>query len=131
MTSKESTRFPKSALNRYSELLLRHVYQHGGRKRYVPVKEIEEELGLEFQLIVSLCQTRLLGEIQLTWRVPDEVAESVEGWTPLEQQWVRDCFSRAHLRIRPQPVRMSEEELLDAGKKRKRKRKKKRHKSRK
>ena len=131
MTSKELARFPKSVRKRYSELLLRHVYQCGGRERYIPVKEIEEELGLEFLVIVELCQKHLVGEIQLTWRVPAEVAESVEGWTPLERQWIRDSFSRMHLRIRPEPVRLTEEELLDADARRKRKRKKKRHKSRK
>ena len=130
MTSKESTRFPKSALNRYSELLLRHVYARGGREHYIPVREIEEELGLEFELIDELCRKRLLGEIQLTWRLPAELEESVGAHTPLEREWLRDHFSRLHVRIRPEPVRMTEEELLDAGARRRRKRKKKRQGSR-
>jgi hypothetical protein len=124
MTSKENPRFPKSALNRYSELLLRHVYQTGGRERYVPVKEIEDALGLEFELIEELCRTRLLGEIQMNWRLPAELEESVEAHTPLEREWLRDHFSRLHLRIRPEPVRMTEEELLDACAKRKKKQRK-------
>jgi len=117
MSSHKSARFPASALERYAELLLRHVYQRGGRERYVPVEEIEDALGLEQELILKLCRTRLLGEIQVADRLPEELEEGIEMHTPLERQFVRDYYSRPHLRIRPGPVRLTQEELVRARKK--------------
>jgi len=117
-----SARFPARALARYAEILLRHVYQAGGRDRYVRVAEIEDALGLEADLILELCRTRLVGEIQIACRLPAEVRESIEYRTPLERQLIEDYCAQPHLRIRPEPVRLTEKELLKGRKKRKRKR---------
>ncbi|MHC4850337.1 MAG: hypothetical protein ACYTEG_18085, partial [Planctomycetota bacterium] len=69
MTFKEQKRFPVSARKRFADLVLRHVYQSGGRDRFVPLLEIEEDLGLEPELILELCRSRLLGEIQIAERL--------------------------------------------------------------
>ncbi|MFQ5844157.1 MAG: hypothetical protein ACE5JG_04135 [Planctomycetota bacterium] len=129
MSSRESTRFPESALERYAEILLRHVYQSGGRERYVPVAGIEDALGLEHELILELCRTRLLGEVHVADRLPAELEESIECSTPLERQWIRDCLSQPHVRIRPGAVRLTEGELLQ-NRKKKRAKEKRRRKSR-
>jgi len=121
----KNTRFPKAALKRYAELVLRQVYQVGGRERYIPLTELEDTLGLERWRILELCRTRLLGEIHVSWRLPAEVEESFECRSPTERLLLRACASQAHVRIRPEHVRLSEEELLHKRKKRKRKKKKK------
>jgi len=118
MSSHEHARFPKRALARYAEILLRHVYQSGGRERYVPLTEIEDALGLEPELILRLCRTRLRGEVHVADRLPAELAESTEYRTPLEREWLQAVYSRPHVRIRPGPVRLTEEELLRGRKKR-------------
>jgi hypothetical protein len=133
MSSHESTRFPKEALARYAEIVLRHVYQSGGRDRFVPVREIEDAVGLEEDLVLELCRTRLLGEIQVADRLPAELEDDDGCRTPLELERLRLWFERPHVRIRPEPVRLTEDELLRGGKereKRKKKRKKKRRGSR-
>jgi hypothetical protein len=119
MSSQKSTRFPKSALKRYAEIILRHVYQSGGRERYIPVLEMEDTLGLEQELILELCRTRLLGEIQIADRLPDELESGIECQTPFERELARDWFSRPHVRIRPALVRLTADELLREGRKRK------------
>ncbi len=124
MKSPQRARFPKSARKRFAEILLRHVYQCGGRERYVPVVEIEDALGLEPWLILDLARRHLGGEIHVAYRVPAELAESTEFRTALERQWIRDSFSRPHVRIRPECVRLTEEELLEGPTNRRRKRKK-------
>ena len=122
MSSQEPTRFPKSVLNRYSEILLRHVYQSGGRERYVPVVEIEDALGLEEELILDLCRTRLRGEVHVADRPPAELEASVDFQTPLDRHWLRLCFSQPHVRIRPDCVRLTQKELLQDDKRKKRRR---------
>ncbi|MHC4933011.1 MAG: hypothetical protein ACYTGV_12550 [Planctomycetota bacterium] len=122
MSSHHNTRFPKSALKRYADLILRHVYQNGGRERYVSVQEMEDTLGLEQELILDLCRTRLLGEVQIADRLPDELEDGVECRTPIERQLVRDWFSQPHVRIRPAQVRLTADELLRERKKRKKSR---------
>lgn len=131
MSPKENKRFRGRVLERFADLILRHVYQSGGRERYVPVREIEDELGLEPHLILQLCRSRLLGEIQVAWRAPAELEESVEYQTPVERQIVRDCFSRPHLRVRPELVRLTPEELVKKTKKQRKKEKKNKRKRRK
>ena len=41
----KNTRFPKSALKRYAELVLRQVYRDGGRERYIPLTDLEDMLA--------------------------------------------------------------------------------------
>ena len=115
----EPSRFPKRVLKRYAELLLRYVYQHGGRERYVPIAEIEEALGLETDLLLEICRTRLLGEIHVMDRLPEELEESFEARTAIERHWLRLCYAAPHVRIRPEAVRLTEAELLPLRKKRK------------
>ena len=124
--SSQEWRFPESALKRYAEIILRHVHQSGGRERYVPVAEIEDALGLEGDLILELCRTRLLGEIHVSCRPHAELEQSVEYRSPLERQWIRDCFSQPHVRIRPGRVRLTECELLKDRRKRKKRKDKQR-----
>ncbi len=119
----ESKRFPERALERYAEILLRHVYRSGGRERYVPVAAIEDALGLEQELILSLCRTRLLGEIHVADRLPAELEECVEARMPVERHWMKLCLSEPHVRIRPGAVRLTAEELMERGQRRARKRK--------
>ncbi len=126
MSSDESARFPKSALKRYTEIILRHIYKCGGRERYVPVTDIEDALGLEQELILELCRTRLVGEVYVADRPHAELEESFELST-LERHLIRDCLTQPHVRIRPGCARLTEQELLKAGKKRKKRRRKKRH----
>ena len=108
----EFERFPRSALRRYTELLLRRIYQFGGRERYVRVADLEDALGLEEELILHLCRTRLLGEVHVADRVPAELADAMEYSSPLERHCVGACFSEAHVRIRPGAVRLTAKELL-------------------
>jgi len=115
----ESRHFPERALERYAEILLRHVYRCGGRERYVPVAAIEDALGLEEDLILALCRTRLLGEVHVADRLLAELEESAEGRTPVERHWMRICLSQPHVRIRPGAVRLTPEELMQCGRKRK------------
>lgn len=124
MTSKEHKRFPVSARKRFAELVLRHVYQSGGRDRFVPLLEIEEELGLEPHLILQLCRTRLLSEIQIAWRLPAELEENVDFQTPVERELIRNYFARPHLRVRPDLVRLTADELAPHPKKKNKKRRK-------
>ena len=126
MSLDESARFPKSALKRYAEIILRHIYQCGGRERYVPVAEIEDVLGLEQELILELCRTRLLGEVHVADRPLAELEEGAAYESALERHLIRDCFSQPHVRIRPGCVRLTEKELLRTGKKKKTRRRKKR-----
>jgi hypothetical protein len=120
----EPSRFPKRVLERYADLLLHHVYQHGGRKRYVPIAEIEDALGLEAELILDICRTRLLGEIHVTDRLRAELEDCAEARTAIERHWLRICLAEPHVRIRPAAVRLTEQELLRLRKKQdKRKRK--------
>ena len=122
MATHENKRFPKSALKRYAEMVLRHVYQSGGRERYVPVSEIEDAIGLEEELIITLCRTRLMGEVHVADRAPVELLESAEYESALEQEIIRECFARPHVRIRPESVRLTSKELLPTKKKRKKRR---------
>ncbi len=50
--------FPPSVRERYADLLLRTIYQLGGRDRYVPFIELEDELGIEPEtqyMLIRLC----------------------------------------------------------------------------
>jgi ATP sulfurylase len=123
-------RFPKRVLKRYADLILRFVYQSGGRDRYVLLDEVEHELGLEPHVILELCRTRLLGEIQISNRVPVAIEEHAEFRTPVERQLIWDWFERPHLRIRPEVVRLTADELVRVPKRRAKQKKKKRSKSR-
>lgn len=118
MRFEEQKRFPKKALDRYAEILLRHVYQCGGRERYVPIAAIEDALGLEQELILNLCRTRLLGEVHVADRLHEELEDSVDCRTPFERRLMRLCFSEPHVRIRPGAVRLTEAELLKVERKR-------------
>ncbi len=122
MSSDESARFPKSALKRYTEIILRHIYKCGGRERYVPVTDIEDALGLEQELILELCRTRLLGEVHVADRPLAELEEGAAYESALERHLIRDCFSQPHVRIRPGCVRLTEKELLQDQKRKRRKR---------
>lgn len=108
----EPSRFPKRVLERYADLLLRFVYQNGGRERYVPIAEIEDALGLETELILDICKTRLLGEIHVTDRLRAELEDSAEARTEIERHCLRIFLAEPHVRIRPGAVRLSEDELL-------------------
>jgi hypothetical protein len=121
MSVHETSRFPKRVLERYADVLLHHVYQGGGRKRYIPVSEIEDAVGLEADLILDIFRTRLLGEIHVTFRLREELAESAEARTAVERHWLRLLLAEPHVRIRPGAVRLTEEELLRLRKKKKRK----------
>jgi hypothetical protein len=107
-----SRHFPKHARQRFAELLLRQIYELGGQHRYIPVAELEDELGLEPELILQLCGTRLLGEIQVSDRLTADVDDSCALNSPMERLWLRQCYSEPHVRIRPAAVRLTEDELL-------------------
>ena len=119
MKAKKNKRIPKRALDRYAELLLRHLYQHGGRERYVPVTELEDALGIEPWRILALCRNRLLGEVHVSWRLPEEVERSTDCWSPAEKLVMRSWFPQPHIRIRPDAVRLTEDELVRARPKKK------------
>ena len=112
MSVHEPCRFPKRVLERYADLLLRYVYQHGGRERYVPIAEVEDALGLETELILDLCKTRLIGEIHVTDRLRAELEDCAEARTAIERHVLRVCLAEPHIRIRPGAVRLTEDELL-------------------
>jgi hypothetical protein len=122
----KSPRIPKRALKRYADLILRQIYQSGGRERYVPVTELEDALGLEPSRILRLCRTQLLGEVHVASRLPVDAEESTESWSPAQRLWMRSFYSQPHVRIRPGNIRLTEEELLRERRKRKRKRNQKR-----
>ena len=117
-----SSRFPKGVLKRYTELLLHHIHLSGGRERFVPVAEIEDTLGLEPELILQLCRTRLLGEVQVADRLPAELEEGTEFHAAFERQAFRLWFCQPHVRIRPRCVRLTEEELVRKPKRRRKRR---------
>jgi hypothetical protein len=121
MSSFRYMHFPGKIQKRYAELLLRFVYQRGGRERYVPISEIEDALGLEQAWIVWLCRTRLLGEVFVTNRLPADLEESLECRTPVECEYLRLFYSRPHVRVRSSALRLTEEELLSGRKKRSKK----------
>jgi len=125
MPTYKHTRFPKSALDRYAEVLLRHVYQAGGRDRYVPVTALEDSLGLESALILRLCRTRLLGELHVADRAPADLEDDTAYRSAIEKQIIREYFARPHVRIRPEAVRLTEDELIRKRRKRKKKKKRK------
>ena len=124
MCSDESTRFPKSAIKRYTEIILRHIYQCGGRERYVPVADLEDALGLEQELILELCRKQLVGEVYVADRPLAELEQSAAFESAFERHLIRDCFCQPHVRIRPGCARLTEQELLRAGKKRTKRRRK-------
>jgi hypothetical protein len=128
MRAYKDKRFPKSALDRYAELILRQVYQAGGRHRYVPVAELEDALGLERDLILGLCRTKLLGELHVADRITDELEDDAAFCSVIERQMIRTYFARPHVRIRPEAVRLTEDELVAGRRKRKRKKKRKKRK---
>jgi len=117
-------RCPTSALKRHAEIVLREIHQRGGRSRFVPVAVLEEALGLEQDLILHFCRTKLLGEVLAADRLTEELEKSLGLHSPLERQWIRDCFSLPHVRIRPPVVRLTESGLLKKRKRSKGRRKK-------
>ncbi|MEM8885005.1 MAG: hypothetical protein AAGD14_13115 [Planctomycetota bacterium] len=127
---KQLKRFPRGALKRYAEVLLRQIHQCGGRERYVPLTELEDELGLEPWLILHLCRTKLVGEVHVAYRTPVALDESLAMEGAAEREIIRLCFRWAHVRIRHEAVRWTEDELLqpprESKKKQKQKKKKKR-----
>ena len=104
-------RIPKGARRRYAQLILRHAYNAGGRDRYIPIREVEHVLGLEFEIIYDICERKLLSEVQLSWRLSDEIADSYEVSSPLERALLRRHIGEWHLRIRPAAVRWADDEL--------------------
>ena len=104
-------RFPKGARRRYADLILRHAYNHGGRDRYIPIREVEDALGLEFHVVWDLCEKKLTGEIQLAWRLNKEIEEHYEVTSPVERALLRRHAGEWHIRIRPDVTRWSEDEL--------------------
>lgn len=112
MPKKDSTRLSKRVRKRYAELLLRRIHQCGGRDRYVSVEELEDALGLEAELILRLCRTRLRGEVHVAERPPARLMEAEEFQTPVEQAWLRCLFTEPHVRIRPRATRLTEDELV-------------------
>ena len=129
MSTRNFKRFPRSVLSRYAELILRHVYQAGGRDRYISVLEIEDALGIEAELILELCRTRLYGELYVADRLPAELVEDTEFRTALVREWMWCVYSREHVRVRSPAVRLTEGELV-VGLPGKRRKKKKRNVSR-
>lgn len=120
---RESGRLPRRVLKRYADLVLRQIHQAGGRSRYVAVTEIEDALGLEQELVLELCRTRLRGEVHVAERPSAELEEGTEFHTALERVLIRACFAEPHVRIRPAASRLTEGELLaEARKKKQRKR---------
>ena len=117
MTDEENKRFPERVLKRYADLILHHIYQCGGRNRYVPLMEIEDALGLEQPLVLDICRTHLLGEVHVAERPPAELEESEEFCTAVDRELMRELFARPHIRIRPEAVRLTEAELLTSHKK--------------
>lgn len=124
MRAYKDKRFPKRALDRYAELILRQVYQAGGRNRYVPVTELEDTLGLERDLILGLCRTKLLGELHVADRISAELEDDTAYCSAIERQIIRAYFARPHVRIRSEAVRLTEDELVAGRRKRRKKRKK-------
>ncbi|MEE8107134.1 MAG: hypothetical protein V3T86_16490 [Planctomycetota bacterium] len=74
--------------------------------------ELEDALGLEPALIERLCRSRLLGEVHLAQRPPAELENDNEFRTAVERQCIRDWFARPHVRVRPDFVRLTEDELM-------------------
>ncbi|MDH3592998.1 MAG: hypothetical protein OER88_14020 [Planctomycetota bacterium] len=111
MSTPKSMRFPKRVLKRYAEVLLRHIYQCGGDRRFVAVADIEEALGLERALIVRLCRTRLRGEVCVAWRLAADIENSYD-LSALERHLLRCCYTEPHVRIRARAVRLTEGELV-------------------
>jgi len=128
MSANRNTRFPKRAQERFADVVLRQVYQSGGRDRYVPMRELEDALGLEPWRIIELCRTRLRGELHVSWRLPAEVEESVDCFSPVERLVLRACFPQPHVRVRSDAVRLTEEELLEVSRARRKKKHRKKHK---
>ncbi|MHC4959220.1 MAG: hypothetical protein ACYTGN_12700 [Planctomycetota bacterium] len=126
MSANKPKRLPKGARQRYAQVLLRYVYQHGGRERYIPLEEIENALGLEQWMAFRLCRKHLRGEVHIAHRPPADLEEGEGYRSALERQLIRDCFAKPHVRIRSDAVRFTEEELLRTRKRRKKDRKKKR-----
>jgi hypothetical protein len=116
MTDEKDKRFPERVLKRYADLVLHHIYQCGGRQRYVPLVEIEDALGLEQPLILHICGTHLLGEVHVAERPPAELEESEEYCSPVDRELMREMFARPHIRIRPDAVRLTQAELISSNK---------------
>ncbi len=112
MSSHEFSRVKSRVLKRYAELLLRAIHQLGGRERYVALVELEDLLGLESDLMVHLCETRLFGEVHVADRVAADLANDTEFRSALERAWIQGCFATPHVRVRPEIVRLTASELL-------------------
>jgi len=108
----DPVRPPKRVRRRYADLLLRCIHQCGGRDRYVAVEELEDALGLEPELILKLCRTRLRGEVHVAQRPPARLEAAASFSCPLEREWARFFFAEPHVRVRPPATRRTEEELL-------------------
>jgi len=116
MTDKNNRSFPERVLKRYADLILRHIYQRDGRRRYVALDEIEDVLGLEQTLILDICRTHLLGEVHVADRPSAELEESEEFCSAMDRELMREMFARPHVRIRPDAVRLTEAELVSSNK---------------
>ena len=111
---------PTSVRVRYADLLLRSVYQLGGRDHYVSFLQLEDKLGIEPEALYELISEDLVAEVHFALRMPAALEDSLEFATELEKEQARQNFSQPHVRVRPEVSRRSPEELAPEQQRRKR-----------
>lgn len=111
---------PTSVRERYADLLLRTIYQLGGRDRYVPFVELEDELGIEPETQYMLISEDLVAELHFALRMPAKLEASLEFATEMEKEDARESYSQPHVRVRPDVARRTIEELTPERSRRKR-----------
>ena len=111
---------PSSVRERYADLLLRSVYQLGGRDRYVPFLQLEDELGIEPESLYELISEDLVAEVHFALRMPAALEDSLEFATELEKEQARQNFVQPHVRVRPEVARRTLDELAPEPERRKR-----------
>ena len=111
-------KYPPSVLARYAEILLRAVHQLGGRDRFVPFRELEVEVGLEPEILYVLITEHLFAELQFAVRPVADVEAALEHVNPIDAEEMRERFAEPHVRVRPGPIRRTEDELAPARRRR-------------
>jgi hypothetical protein len=102
---------PTSVRERYADLVLRSIYQFGGRGSYVPFQHLEDELGIEPDVLYELITEDLVAEVHFALRIPAALEDSPEFATELEKEQARQNFVQPHVRVRPDVTRRTPEEL--------------------
>jgi hypothetical protein len=102
---------PTSVRERYADLLLRSVYQLGGRDHYVSFLQLEDKLGIEPEALYELTSEDLVAEVHFALRMPAALEDSLEFATELEKEQARQNFAQPHVRVRPEVSRRTLGEL--------------------